>query len=60
MTTLKYSGGQAFRQRIVSSILSVKNLKIGKIRIDNDEFPGLQDFEANFLKLIESLTDGTV
>lgn len=58
MASLKYSGSQTFRQRIASSILSSKSLKIEKIRIDNDEFSGLQDFEANFLKLIESITDG--
>lgn len=47
-----------FRQRIVASILSNKPMKIDKIRENHDEFPGLQDFEANFLRLIESITDG--
>ena len=54
---LKYEGCVLFRQRIVAATLSGKVLKISKIRND-DEFPGLQDFEANFLKLIESISDG--
>jgi RNA 3'-terminal phosphate cyclase-like protein len=34
-------------------------LKIDKIRENHPEFPGLQDYEANFLRLIEAITDGT-
>lgn len=47
-----------FRQRIVAALLSNKTLKIDKIRENHPEFPGLQDFEANFLRLIEAITDG--
>lgn len=54
---LKYEGCSQFRQRIVAATLSGKPLKIVKIR-EEDESPGLQDFEANFLRLIEKLCDG--
>jgi RNA 3'-terminal phosphate cyclase len=54
---LHYRGCANFRQRIVAATLSGKTLKISEIRQD-DESPGLQDFEANFLRLIESMSDG--
>lgn len=57
--SLKYEGSALFRQRIVSATLSGKVLKIVNIR-QNDEFPGLQEFEANFLQLIEKISDGTI
>ncbi len=49
-----------FRQRIVAAILSNHTLKIDKIRENDDETPGLQDFEANFLRLIDQITDGAL
>jgi RNA 3'-terminal phosphate cyclase-like protein len=58
MTALKYSGSSLFRQRIIASLLSNRQLKIDKIRSENDASPGLQDFEANFLRFIEKITDG--
>lgn len=58
MAILKYSGCTLFRERIVASALSGKLLKIDKIREDDDTLPGLHDFEANFLRLIEKLSDG--
>ena len=57
MPTLKFEGCSLFRQRIVASLLSCQPMKIEKIRA-KDEAPGLQDFEASFLRLIEKLTDG--
>lgn len=57
MGLLKYEGCRNFRQRIVASTLSGKTLKIINIRND-DEAPGLHDFEANFLRLIEKISDG--
>jgi len=57
MPTLKYQGCGLFRQRIVASLLSGQPLKIEHIR-SKDDAPGLQDFEASFLRLIEKLTDG--
>ena len=56
---LKYEGCALFRQRISAATLSGKVLKITKIRQD-DEYPGLQDFEASFLQLIDKITDGAV
>jgi RNA 3'-terminal phosphate cyclase len=55
---LRYEGCTQFRQRIVAATLSQKSLRIDKIR-DQDDSPGLNDFEANFLRLIEKITDGT-
>lgn len=55
--TLYFQGCSLFRQRITASLLSCKNIKISNIR-DQDESPGLQEFEASFLRLIEQLTDG--
>ena len=54
---LRYEGCAHFRQRIVAATLSQKSLRIDKIR-DQDDSPGLHDFEANFLRLIDTLTDG--
>ena len=56
---LRYEGCSQFRQRIVAATLSQKNLRIDKIR-EQDDSPGLHDFEANFLRLIEKITDGTL
>jgi RNA 3'-terminal phosphate cyclase len=58
MAPLKFSGGRMFRQRIVSAFLANRTLKIDQIRENEDEMIGLQDFEANFLRLVEGLTDG--
>ena len=55
---LKFEGCQQFRYRVVASLLSGKQLKITKIRMDGDQ-PGLHDFEANFLRFIELITDGS-
>jgi RNA 3'-terminal phosphate cyclase-like protein len=60
MAPLKYSGSSMFRQRIIASILSNRILKIDKIRENEEETTGLQDFEASFLRLIESITDGRI
>ena len=43
----------------MAATLSQKNLRIDKIR-EQDDSPGLHDFEANFLRLIEKITDGTL
>jgi RNA 3'-terminal phosphate cyclase-like protein len=56
---LKYQGCSLFRQRITAATLSGKTLKIEKIR-EKDDAPGLQDFEGNFLRLIEKIVDGII
>ena len=58
MAVLKYSGCTLFRERLVAACLSGKLLKVDKIRADDDTQPGLHDFEANFLRLLEKLSDG--
>ncbi len=54
---LRFRGCAHFRQRIVMSTLSGKRIRIDNIR-DSDENPGLRDFEASFLRLVETLTNG--
>ncbi|EGG15129.1 RNA 3'-terminal phosphate cyclase family protein [Cavenderia fasciculata] len=55
---LKVQGSKQFRQRIVCSLLSGRAVKITNIR-DEDERPGLADYEASFLRLIDKMTNGT-
>lgn len=50
-------GSQNFRQRIVYATLSGKALRIDAIR-ENSDSPGLQDYEASFLRLVEKVTNG--
>ncbi|RYG59644.1 hypothetical protein EON64_20030 [archaeon] len=58
MTTLRFSGSAMFRERLVVSLLSRKPLVISNIRSNVEADPGLRDFEANFLRLLEKITDG--
>ena len=55
---LLFKGTQNFRQRLVCSLLSGRPIKIENIR-DRDERPGMRPFEANVLRLLDSLTNGT-
>ena len=57
MPGLRYNGCRQFRQRLLVSCLSGKSIRIDSIRVDDDQ-PGLQDFEASFLRLVEKLCDG--
>eukprot|EP00003_Mantamonas_plastica_P000626 TRINITY_DN1049_c0_g1_i1.p1 TRINITY_DN1049_c0_g1~~TRINITY_DN1049_c0_g1_i1.p1 ORF type:complete len:379 (-),score=97.12 TRINITY_DN1049_c0_g1_i1:1157-2233(-) len=54
---LRFRGSAMFRQRIICSTLSGKNIVITDIRA-NDEEPGLRDYEANFLRLMDKLCNG--
>eukprot|EP01035_Chromulina_nebulosa_P020430 gene20430-26511_t len=60
--SLRYDGCANFRARLTVSTLSGKPLKISHIREQDIEsggsIVGLQDYEANYLKLLESLSDG--
>ena len=58
MAPLKYEGCALFRQRVTASALSGNVLVIDRIREEDQEAPGLHDFEANYLKLVEKLCDG--
>lgn len=52
-------GAVQFRQRIVVSLLSHRPLLIRNIRADDLQNPGLKDYEASFLRLIDQMTNGT-
>ncbi|KAE8271522.1 hypothetical protein A4X09_0g803 [Tilletia walkeri] len=55
---LRFTGHIAFRQRLILAVLTGKPIRIDRIRPD-DEHPGLRDFEAGFLRLLEQCTNGT-
>uniref|UniRef100_A0A8C6ZBC7 RNA 3'-terminal phosphate cyclase domain-containing protein n=1 Tax=Nothoprocta perdicaria TaxID=30464 RepID=A0A8C6ZBC7_NOTPE len=55
---LSYAGCNFLRQRLVLSTLSGRPLKIRKIRA-REEDPGLRDFEASFIRLIDKVTNGS-
>jgi len=55
---LEFRGSAQFRQRVVIAILSGRPLRITDIRADHRS-PGLTDFEACFLRLIDKITNGT-
>lgn len=59
---LKYTGSAHYRHRINAATLSSKKLRIDNIRASNDDPNGfgLVSHEANYLKLIDVLSDGTV
>nr|KAJ3419533.1 rRNA-processing endoribonuclease [Polyrhizophydium stewartii] len=51
-------GHNHFRQRLVLATLSGKAVRIENIRSDDEDHPGLADFEASFLRLLEKATNG--
>ncbi|GBC04694.1 hypothetical protein RclHR1_05810006 [Rhizophagus clarus] len=55
---LKFSGHGYLRQRLILATLSGQIVKIDKIRSEDDD-PGLRDFEASFLRLLEKVTNGS-
>lgn len=57
---LKFRGCQHFRQRLVCATLSGRAIRIDDIRADDPQSPGLRDFEASFLRLLEKVTNGCV
>ncbi|EMP30474.1 RNA 3'-terminal phosphate cyclase-like protein [Chelonia mydas] len=56
--SLSYVGCNFLRQRLVLSTLSGRPVKIRKIRA-KEENPGLRDFEASFIRLIDKVTNGS-
>lgn len=54
---LRFKGCTHFRQRLILSTLSGRPIRIDEIRA-KDENPGLRDFEANLLRLLEKMTNG--
>ncbi|KAI7850795.1 18S rRNA biogenesis protein [Circinella umbellata] len=55
---LKFEGHNYLRQRLILATLSGRPVRIDKIRSD-DHDPGLREFESNFLKLLEKVTNGS-
>uniref|UniRef100_A0A8C9AV26 RNA terminal phosphate cyclase like 1 n=1 Tax=Prolemur simus TaxID=1328070 RepID=A0A8C9AV26_PROSS len=55
---LSYVGCNFLRQRLVLSTLSGRPVKIRKIRARDDN-PGLRDFEASFIRLLDKITNGS-
>ncbi|KAJ3303045.1 hypothetical protein HDU76_005422 [Blyttiomyces sp. JEL0837] len=56
---LRFEGHLNLRQRLLLATISGKPVRIDKIRPDDDDQPGLADYEASFLRLLEKLTNGS-
>lgn len=56
---VKFTGSSSFRNRILCATLSGKAIRIDDIRI-HDENPGLRDYEASLLRLVEKVTNGCI
>ena len=54
-----FQGTKNFRLRLILSTLSGKAIRIEKIRPD-DLNPGLKDYEISFLRLLETVTNGSI
>ena len=52
-------GAVQFRQRLALSILSCRPLLIKNIRADDIVSPGLRPYEVSFLRLLDSMTNGS-
>ncbi|KAI5960911.1 hypothetical protein KGF57_001843 [Candida theae] len=57
-STIVFHGHRNLRLRLILATLSGKSVKIIKIR-SNDLNPGLKDYEVSFLRLLESVTNGS-
>lgn len=55
---LRYQGSNFFRQRLCLSTVSGRPIVISEIR-PKDEEPGLRDYEASFVRLLDKLCDGS-
>lgn len=56
---VKLAGAQHFRQRLLLATLAGKTLRIDEIRA-RDSAPGLRDYEASFLRLLEKISNGCI
>ncbi|CAI2344345.1 unnamed protein product [Caenorhabditis sp. 36 PRJEB53466] len=56
--TLEFTGCNFFRLRLAYSILSGRPIRIVDIR-KSDDRPGIRDFEAKLIGLLEKVTNGT-
>ncbi|KAI5866867.1 18S rRNA biogenesis protein [Durotheca rogersii] len=56
---LKFTGHKSFTQRLVLATLTGRPLHISKIRSNSPTNPGLAPHEVSFLRLLESVTNGS-
>ena len=56
---LRFRGSEHLRQRLVCATLSGKAIRIDDIRAQ-DQNPGLRDYEASLLRLLEKVTNGCI
>ncbi|KXJ69402.1 hypothetical protein RP20_CCG027265 [Aedes albopictus] len=56
---LIYRGSNFLKQRLILSTLSGKPVEIRDIRLQDDESPGLREYETDLLKLLDKVTNGT-
>eukprot|EP00930_Biecheleria_cincta_P007014 TRINITY_DN10814_c0_g1_i2.p1 TRINITY_DN10814_c0_g1~~TRINITY_DN10814_c0_g1_i2.p1 ORF type:complete len:375 (-),score=71.94 TRINITY_DN10814_c0_g1_i2:67-1191(-) len=57
-SALRYQGSNFLRQRLVLATVSGRPVVITDIR-SKDEEPGLRDYEASFVRLLDKLCDGS-
>jgi len=57
-THLRYQGSNFLRQRLVLATVSGRPIVVSDIRI-HDEEPGLRDYEASFVRLLDKICDGS-
>ncbi|XP_067634927.1 probable RNA 3'-terminal phosphate cyclase-like protein [Eurosta solidaginis] len=56
---LIYQGSNFLKQRLILSCLSGKPVKITQIHLDDDNAPGLREYEIGLVRLLDKLTNGT-
>lgn len=55
---LTYEGCNYLRYRLLLSTLSGKSVRITNIRVKDDD-PGLKEYEVNFIRLLDKITNGS-
>ncbi|XP_042219345.1 RNA 3'-terminal phosphate cyclase-like protein [Homarus americanus] len=55
---LTYEGCNFFRQKLILATLSGKPVRVKNIRVTSEE-PGLKDYEASFIRLIDCISNGS-
>ncbi|KAJ3077405.1 rRNA-processing endoribonuclease [Podochytrium sp. JEL0797] len=58
-SVMRFEGHLHMRQRLLLATISGRSIRIDKIRQNEDEFPGLADYEVSFLRLLEKVTNGS-
>ncbi|KAI9204732.1 RNA 3'-terminal phosphate cyclase domain-containing protein [Polychytrium aggregatum] len=56
---LRFQGHNHLRQRLLLATIAGKPVRIDKIRSEDEDMPGLHDYEISFLRLLEKLTNGS-